>query len=149
MRNTEQFQREVLLRTDRKLESKYVMGVNHEYSYDTDDDFASALRLLNGDSDLDFGDYKHAIVMPLADRSLDAIFRSERPDKNQIRVLAEQLAEAIKHVHSKGLIHGDVKLQNVVRFGEGLRLIALDASVEIDSTLMLTSIALSLVPSSR
>jgi len=84
MRNTEQFQREVLLRTDRKLESKYVMGVNHEYSYDTDDDFASALRLLNGDSDLDFGDYKHAIVMPLADRSLDAIFRSERPDKAQI-----------------------------------------------------------------
>jgi len=64
-------------------------------------------------------------------------------------VLAEQLAEAIKHVHRKGLINGDLKLQDVVRFGEGLRLIALDASVEIDSTLMLTSIALSLVPSSR
>ena len=107
-RKTEQFQREVLLRTDRKLESKYVMGVNHEYSYDTDDDFASALKLLNGDSYLDFEDYKHAIVMPIADRSLDTIFRSERPDKAQIRVLAEQLAEAIKHVHSKGLIHGDV-----------------------------------------
>jgi serine/threonine protein kinase len=71
--------------------------------------------------------------MPSADRNLDAIFRSEQPDKAQIRVLAEQLAEAIEHVHSKGLIHGDVKLQNVVRFGEGLHLIDLDAAAEIDS----------------
>jgi len=48
-------------------------------------------------------------------------------------VLAKQLANAITHVHGKGLIHSDMKLQNVVRCGEGLRLIDLDASVEIDS----------------
>jgi serine/threonine protein kinase len=71
--------------------------------------------------------------MSFADRTLDAIFRSEYPDKAQIRVFVEQLAEAVKHVHSKGVIHGDWKLQNVVRFGGRLRLIDLDAAVEIDS----------------
>ena len=133
MRNTEHFQREVGFRDDCKFDSKYVVGVTDSFSCDTHDNFASALKSFCKDGGLDLGEYENAIVMPFADRSLDAIFRSERPDKVQIRVFAKQLAEAIKHVHSKGLFHGDVKLQNVVRFGEGLRLIDLDAAAEIDS----------------
>ena len=110
------------------------MGVTDHFSCGgTDDKFASVLKSFSKDGDLDLREYKHAIVMPFADRNLDAIFRSERPDKGDIRFMAKELAEALKHVHSKGLIHGDVKLQNVVRFGVRLRLIDLDAAVEIDS----------------
>ena len=133
MRNAGQFKREVDFRDDCKFDSKYVAGVTDSFSCNTHDNFASALKSFCEYGGLDLRAYKHAIVMPFADRNLDAIFRSERPDEYQIRVLAKQLAEAIKHVHSKGIIHGDVKLQNVVRFGEGLRLIDLDAAVEIDS----------------
>ena len=110
------------------------MGVTDHFSCGgTDDKFASVLKSFSKDGDLDLREYKHAIVMPFADRNLDAIFRSERPDKGDIRFMAKELAEALKHVHSKGLIHGDVKLQNVVRFGVRLRPIDLDAAVEIDS----------------
>jgi serine/threonine protein kinase/uncharacterized small protein (DUF1192 family) len=71
--------------------------------------------------------------MPLADRNLDTIFRSEQPDKVKARALAKDLAEAIEHVHSKDLVHGDVKLTNVVRFDSRLCLIDLDAAVKINS----------------
>ena len=135
MRNAEQFQREVEYRNRSylQLDPTYVVGITDHFSVYADEDFASALKSNSGDRYLDLGDYKYAIVMPFADRNLDNIFRSERPDEVQIRVLAKQLAEAIEHVHSKGLIHGDLKLQNVVRFGGRLRLIDLDAAAEIDS----------------
>ena len=133
MRNTEQFRWEVDFCDDRKFDSKYVVGVTDCCSCDTDDKFATPLKSHTDNRYLDLGDYKHAIVMLQADWNLDTIFRSERSDKNQIRVLVKQLTNAITHVHSKGIIHSDVKRQNVVRCGEGLRLIDLDASIEIDS----------------
>jgi serine/threonine protein kinase len=133
MRITEQFQREVESRNNLNFESKHVIGISHAYSHDTDEAFAAALALYSKHGDVVLGDYKHMIVMPLADRSLDTIFRSEQPDNAKVRILARELAEAIAHVHSKGLIHGDVKLKNVVRFNSRLCLIDLDAAVEIDS----------------
>ena len=69
--------------------------------------------------------------MPAADRNLDTIFRSERPDINVIRSLAQSTAAAVGHLHSKFLIHGDLKLLNVVRIMGRLCLIDLDASASI------------------
>ena len=69
--------------------------------------------------------------MPAADRNLDTIFRSERPDINAIRHLVQTIASAVGHLHSKSLIHGDLKLLNVVRIMDRLCLIDLDASAPI------------------
>jgi len=38
-----------------------------------------------------------------------------------------QIVESLAHFHSQGLVHGDVKLLNVVRHSHRLRLIDLDA----------------------
>ncbi|GMI20201.1 hypothetical protein TeGR_g5519, partial [Tetraparma gracilis] len=73
----------------------------------------------------------YAVLMPAADRNLDTIFRSERPDINAIRHLAQSTAAAVGHLHSKSLIHGDLKLLNVVRIMDRLCLIDLDASASI------------------
>ena len=133
MRNKEQFQREVDFRKKVKLDSKYVVGITDRFSCeDTDKSFSDALKSFSGDKHNDLRQYKYAIVMSCADRNLDTIFRSERPDRDEILVLARQLGKAIKHVHLNGLIHGDVKLQNVVRIGGRLRLIDLDAAAKID-----------------
>ncbi|GMI21472.1 hypothetical protein TeGR_g6503, partial [Tetraparma gracilis] len=70
----------------------------------------------------------YAVLMPAADRNLDTIFRSERPDINAIRHLVQTIASAVGHLHSKNLIHGDLKLLNVVRIMDRLCLIDLDAS---------------------
>jgi hypothetical protein len=75
MRNTEQFRREVDFRNDLKFDSNYVVGVSDIFSSENDNKFASALKLFSKDGGLDLREYKHAIVMSFADRTLDAIFR--------------------------------------------------------------------------
>jgi tRNA A-37 threonylcarbamoyl transferase component Bud32 len=69
--------------------------------------------------------------MPAADRNLDTIFRSERPDISAICSMVKTTAQAIEHLHEKKMIHGDLKLLNVVRVKEKLCLIDLDASAVI------------------
>ncbi len=58
---------------------------------------------------------------------------------NAARAKAQQVAESIKHLHDQGIVHGDLKLLNIVRIDERLRLIDLDAcskfSMESDETL--------------
>jgi serine/threonine protein kinase len=70
---------------------------------------------------------------------MDTIFRSERPDLNAVRAQAQQVAESIRHLHDRGIVHGDLKLLNIVRIGHRLRLIDLDAcstfNKESDETL--------------
>ncbi len=39
----------------------------------------------------------------------------------------DQLIRAVGHLHSEGLVHGDIKPLNIVREGERMKLIDLDA----------------------
>jgi serine/threonine protein kinase len=139
MKNKEQFQREVDSRNIHTLDPKYIVGITESYSADDNSDFDSALEsnkkryaaAFEANSHFyvkDFSEYRYAIVMPCADRNLDAIYRSERPSANEIRAIAKYIADAIDHVHKKGVIHGDVKLLNAVRFGTRIRLVDFDAS---------------------
>ena len=77
---------------------------------------------------------KYAIIMDAADRNLHQIFHQERPDLNSIRTILQQVFEAVGHLHGKKLMHGDLKLLNIVRFrlDNRLRLIDLDAAATID-----------------
>ena len=53
--------------------------------------------------------------MPAAGRNLESIFRFERPSKEDIKKHAKEVAEAISFIHKANIIHGDIKLMNVVR----------------------------------
>ena len=79
-----------------------------------------------------FGIPVFALVMPAADRNLQEIFVKERPDVNTTRVLAQQVAKALDHLHDRGIMHGDLKMLNVVRVGARLQLIDLDAAAVIE-----------------
>ena len=72
--------------------------------------------------------------MDAADRNLHQIFLQERPDLNTVRNILTEVFEAVAHLHDKGLMHGDLKLLNVVRFRRDnrLRLIDLDAAARIE-----------------
>ncbi len=118
----DQFEREISTRKDNELLPKFVVGISKEYDGDKDPEFLKAVK-----HRADLEDYKYAIVMPCADRNMDTIFRSERPDLNSVRAQAQQVAEAISHLHDRGIVHGDLKLLNIVRIGHRLRLIDLDA----------------------
>ena len=79
------------------------------------------------------GNYPHGIVMEAGERNLSAIYLHEKPSAFAIRDMFRQMFEAVAHLHSKGIMHGDLKSLNVVRFHSDnqLRLIDFDAAASI------------------
>lgn len=79
---------------------------------------AAALSHPNLANVFDYGEDggRHFIVMELVEgRDLARLMREEGPlDLTRARSLAEQIAHALGHAHSAGLIHRDVKPQNVI-----------------------------------
>ena len=59
-----------------------------------------------------FDEYKYCIVMPAADRDLNRIITNEHiagKDFAQIKSIAIEIAQALDHLHSNGIVHGDIK----------------------------------------
>lgn len=68
-----------------------------------------------------------------ADRSLDAIYTHERPDRDMMRSMFRQLFQAVDFLHKRRILHGDIKMLNIVRTTNlAYKLIDLDASVPLD-----------------
>ena len=106
----------------------------------TDEEIAKAVAAGSGGlsaikpylpKDFSFG--THAIIMDAADRNLNQIYVQEQPDLSGLRTILTQIFEAVAHLHEEELMHGDLKLLNVVRFRRDnrLRLIDFDASAKI------------------
>ena len=74
---------------------------------------------------------EYAVVMPRADCNLQMAVCNERfagHDVDKVRIVVRGLALALRHLHSRGLVHGDVKPRNVVRINGSWKLIDLDAA---------------------
>ena len=61
------------------------------------------------------------------------IFDAERPSLIDTRKMTKSVGEAMGHLHSLHLMHGDLKMLNVVRMGSQLKLIDLDAIASFSS----------------
>jgi serine/threonine protein kinase len=74
------------------------------------------------------------VLMPCGDCSLEDGLSKEHfagMSADVVRALNRQLVEALMHVHSRGIVHGDLKAKNVCRFGTAWKLIDFDAASEI------------------
>ncbi|CAJ1939037.1 unnamed protein product [Cylindrotheca closterium] len=134
MRRQDQYLREIRGRDEKELDKRFVVGVIGNHDENNSSGLVSALggflRSHLSESDVP-EEYKHVIVMPFGDRNLDTIFRSERPDTTTVRTLAKEIGEAVAYLHKHGLLHGDLKMLNVVRINGHLALIDLDASAQM------------------
>ncbi|CAJ1940910.1 unnamed protein product [Cylindrotheca closterium] len=143
MRNKDQFRREVNCRINNKLDSKYVVGSIRSHDKESDANLVESLKdsILqedgNGTSSFlkkegaKAEDYCNVLVMPYGERNLDTIFRSERLDILTIQTLMKEIGKAVAHLHKQGLIHGDLKMLNVIRINGHMVLIDMDASAKI------------------
>eukprot|EP00984_Skeletonema_dohrnii_P026995 scaffold16422_cov78-Skeletonema_dohrnii-CCMP3373.AAC.4 len=138
MKNKDQWERECNARTKNSLHPKYVVSALANVPSETD--IADAVERGDGGlitivtkylNDITLG--KYAFVMDAADRNLFHMFYQEQPKIDAMREILRQVFEAVKHLHEKKIMHGDIKMLNVVRFriDNKLRLIDLDASATI------------------
>lgn len=72
------------------------------------------------------------VSMPLADRNLWVCLKQERwtgtANAAKVRLIFAQLVHCVAHIHSRGVLHGDIKTLNIVRIGSDYRLIDFDAA---------------------
>ena len=133
MRDEEKFYNEITPRHEAQLHSSNVMTVLNRYDARIDEQYKKDLvKQTTALSTPE--DFKFALVMPKGDSNLDSIFRQERPSVENTRHLMHEVALCLKHIHSKSVIHGDLKMLNVIRFKNRLRLIDLDSAIILGDT---------------
>ena len=123
MREKDQFEREKKSQTS--LDARYVILAS---DFQSSPEFATAVKHVQ---EHDLANYPHGIIMPAGDRNLLSIFQSERPATAEIGVLMKQVTEAVDHLHKNNLMHGDIKMNNVVRQNNRLRMIDFDAAANL------------------
>ena len=74
----------------------------------------------------------YCIVMPLADRNMFVALKQERfagvSDLSEVKHIFKQIVACVLHMHTKKVLHGDIKALNIVRTDARWKLIDLDAS---------------------
>ena len=101
------------MRLKGNLSEEFVLGYLTTLDGDTDSEFRDEL-LRKG-----FSDYRYCLVMPQAERALQDVIQHEHfagKDWVKIRLLCQQLLKDVRHLHHRGLIHGDVKRKSICFF---------------------------------
>jgi len=116
---------------DDRLDAKFVISaINYWDSEESSDEGRAFHEALQGPvaAERQLHKYPFAVVMDAADRNLQEIWDMESPQGPEIRAHFKQLVECVDHLHSRQLVHGDLKMKNVVRRDQHLLIIDLDAA---------------------
>lgn len=70
--------------------------------------------------------------MPCAQRDLLSIFNHETLDRGKVAVIMRDIAQALQHLHSRGICHGDLRMRNVVLAGDRFCLVDLTSSANLE-----------------
>eukprot|EP00596_Hydrurales_sp_CCMP1899_P005046 CAMPEP_0119046350 /NCGR_PEP_ID=MMETSP1177-20130426/46018_1 /TAXON_ID=2985 /ORGANISM="Ochromonas sp, Strain CCMP1899" /LENGTH=736 /DNA_ID=CAMNT_0007019377 /DNA_START=1046 /DNA_END=3253 /DNA_ORIENTATION=+ len=126
MKHRNHFLREITVRTAGNFDEEYVLGALRVHDPDEDTSFYDE-AVAKG-----FGAFPYCLVMHMGERNLADMMVKEHVagrDWGSIRVIAQQIAEAVGHMHENGFVHGDLKPMNIMRVGHRMKLIDLDASM--------------------
>lgn len=132
-----QFERELSARSSFRLSPEFVIGIICTHTSDTDERYATDIVKYNA-----FESFKYCVVMPMADRNLLGVLHQENIAGSKwepIKFIARQVAEAIQHLHERGILHADLKPLNIMRSGSAWQLIDLDAAAPFGSVAGLKS----------
>jgi len=134
MKNEEQYEREKQTRdnfnSDAKIASVRPLELLPEPDQDIFREHLPSL-VVPGVKSASLMDYKYCLVMPYADRNLDAIQRHEQQGLLTKLEYFENIIDSVLYLHDNDVMHGDIKPLNVVRYNNHMRLIDLDAAVTI------------------
>lgn len=88
---------------------------NRRYKLDTEDERFRDLKLPSGDT-IRLSDYPYALVYPYSDEGdlYDYFFHRGLDDISDIADLGRQVGKALKMMHEKGVIHGNLSMRNII-----------------------------------
>lgn len=130
MRNQDQFIREKLFRGGKfQLNEMYVITLLRDPQLER---LQKDIQTFLIPEISNLQEFPYCLVMPAADRSLDAITRYENPSITQINNYAEDILHSLTYIQTNQIIHGDVKLMNIVRLDNKLRLIDFDSAIHVN-----------------
>ncbi|KAK1747165.1 serine/threonine-protein kinase [Skeletonema marinoi] len=140
MKNKDHWKRERRAREENNLSPKYVVstlpnGPSDKEIADAVKEGKGGLKTIQDKFLKDIVLGKYAIVMGAGPRNLLQIFYQEQPKIDTVRhIILKQVFEAVKHLHEEKLMHGDIKMLNIIRLGldNKLRLIDFDASARME-----------------
>ena len=128
MLNQDQYEREVSVRK-RGLADKFVVPILQTSETEGLKEF-----WVTNVAEQGYPCYDYGIIMEFADRNTDSIMRQERPKLEDVQQLLEMLIDALAHLESHKVIHGDIKLLNIVRVKGMIKLIDMDAVANLDGS---------------
>ena len=114
VRHKELHQLEQMHREEFPFDPRFVLQM---LDTSADEDWQEVVDSLSADGH-SLADFPYAMVLPMGNRSVDTILKLERPDIHEVRTIAGQMALALQHFHTLGVVCGDVKLSNVLRIVE-------------------------------
>ena len=125
----------------REVQSRSIGGFNSEFvidlleTYDGDSEDRDDVLFRQDAIFKGFSEYPYCVIMEFADHNLKKLIDQQSicgKEWEEIRSITRQLATALEHIHSKGIVHGDIKPSSIVMTGKKLRIIDFDASASID-----------------
>jgi len=128
MKHVDQYSREVLVRKEANLSNDFTVGILRSLDAMNSQMYRDEINRRG------FTEYPYCIIMPAAERDLNRIITNEHiaaKDWSQIKSISIEIALALQHLHTNGVIHGDIKSKNIVRIGHRVKLIDFDASISI------------------
>ncbi|TBU04485.1 protein kinase [Hamiltosporidium magnivora] len=57
---------------------------------------------------------KSCLVLPFYEDTLESVFLNDSLGDSDIRFILKQILDALKHLHSNGIIHNDIKMNNIL-----------------------------------
>jgi serine/threonine protein kinase len=112
-------------------DSRYVIPLLASYNGEEDSAFNDEL-LRKG-----FAGYKYCIILQAADRNLQRIVNQEKiagKEWDVVKKIFGDVVKCVEYIHSKGVIHGDLKPLNIMRSNEGKMALDLSRNVSLHSS---------------
>lgn len=127
VRDRVHFDREISRRSQVEINDDFAITLIRFHDSDADPNYLDELTLKG------FSEYPYLLVMDAAEKNFFSIMTHEHftggKDWDMIKLYSRQILFAIKYFHDKGVIHGDLKPLNMMRFKGTIKLIDFGASV--------------------